>query len=304
MGEARTPGGGVRHRVAGPRDRDADGGRHRVLPRYAHSVAPAVVHGAVPGRAQRAPRRHAARARIPRHLRGQCTRVPHGVPSHRTHARGAVRRSPGIARLARAQRVRHARLRPPRGGGLPTMAARAVRRTRSAQRRVDDGLLVAALRRVGRDPASRLDPVRAQSRPADRFPALLVGRDAHGVRRAGPRDPAGGIPGAGDDELHAAHVEPPRAVVLGRAPGRRLGRSLPRLERTGRRGACRLRVGPDPRMGGRTVAAHGAEPHGRDHPGPHLYEADQPHDPQLARIHRARVSELVVLPMARVGRRI
>ena len=101
-------------------------------------------------------------------------------------------------------------------GGLPRLAARALRRPRRAQRRLGHGVLEPALHRLGPGAAAAPDPDVRQPDPAARLHAVPVGRaagllprGAGGAGRPLPRRP-------GDDELHDDdHVPPSRLPPVG-----------------------------------------------------------------------------------------
>ena len=117
----------------------------------------------------------------------------------------AVRGPPRAGRLARLQRAglpQHLRLLRRRGPRLPRLAARPLRHPRRAQPRLGHGLLVAALQRLGADPAAPAGRLPPEPHPAAGLQALLL-RRAQGLpaRRAGraARDHPGR---AGHHQLH------------------------------------------------------------------------------------------------------
>src|SRR5699024_5596842 len=110
------------------------------------------------------------------------------------------------------QRVRDARPRPCGRSRLPRLAAAPLRLSPGAEPAVVHRVLVPGLRRLGGDHAPAGHPVPPPPDPADRRPPLQRLRDAGGDDRAARRDPRRRLHRTGDHELHAAHLEPPRAV--------------------------------------------------------------------------------------------
>src|SRR5699024_7050887 len=226
-----------------------------------------------------------------------------GAPAHRPDARRALRRASRSARLAPAQRVRDARPRPCGRSRLPRLAAAPLRLSPGAEPAVVHRVLVPGLRRLGGDHAPAGHAVPAQPGPADRLPPLQLRRDAGGDDRAARRDPRRRLHRTGDHELHAAHLEPPRAVGVGGGAGRGLVGSLPRHHRPRRGGPRRLRLGPRPLLVRRALGAHGAERRGHRTGRSHRRQERAADAPPLPGVHRPRLPELPVLPVAGLARR-
>lgn len=142
--------------------------------------------------------------------------------------------------------------------GVPRLAARPLRRHRSAQPRLGHDVLEPALLRLRRRARAGAGPVAAQPRPDPRLPAVQLRRAARALPRRG-RDPARAQRGAGHDQLHGHRAHPqPRLLDVGGRDGsdrqRPLSRPPPR--RCTRRTLVRRRPHPRPRAG-RAVAADG-----------------------------------------------
>jgi hypothetical protein len=108
------------------------------------------------------------------------------------------------------------------------VAAAALRHARRPQRRLGNGLLVAALHRVGSDPAAAHRAHAPQPRPAARLRAVLVGRGARSPARRGRRARRGDARHPVHDELHGrAERSGHRLPLVGRGCRLRLQRPLP-----------------------------------------------------------------------------
>ncbi|CAA9318997.1 MAG: GH42, partial [uncultured Frankineae bacterium] len=260
LGAARAAGGDLGVRLAGPRRRGAarrgGGGR----PGHRHGVPAAVVLPRPPREPAGDRGRQAAVVGEPAGVLPQL----HGLPRRRRAAGGgdrrALRGAPGRAHVARQQRVRLPRLalllRHQRRR-LPHLAARAVRRPRCAERRVGDGLLEPALRRLGGGPAAARLTDLAQPHPAAGLVALQLGRAA-GAVPLGARRGAGAQRPADHHELHGLALQAPGLLRLGPGGRSRLQRPL-RHRRGPRAGGGARAVGrPHPRARpAGAVAAHG-----------------------------------------------
>ena len=220
--------------------------RHRRVPGDADRLATGLVHPAEPRRAAGDPGRRTPGARLPRHLLRQLGHLPRGV---RTPGEGAVRalRQPsGAEDVARPQRVRHVvlllQLRP----GVPGLAAAALPDARRRQRRVEHGLLVAALLALGRDRAAAGDAVSAEPGSGAGLPPLPVGlapAPLPGAEGGAHQRPAG------HHQLRPGRLGAGRPRPLGPRGGPRRDRPLPGA-RPRRGGAAGVRRRPGPGLGG------------------------------------------------------
>ena len=306
LGAAGARGGPLRPRLARRRHRDAARRRHRRRAGHPDRLPAALVHRGPPGRAARARRRHAAVARQPRHLLRLRARLPRGVPLDRRRPRPAVRRPPGAAGVARAQRVRHVLLVRPRRRRVPARGCRrgtgrSTRSTRPGGPRSGASTTSRGTRCCRPARPSTCTTRRRPSTSGASSPTRCSTRCAS--RRAEIR--AAGLVGPDHDELHAPHVEPPRAVELVRRARRAVGRPLPRHHRPRRGGARRLR-----RPTSRASWADGGpwllmeqSMSSISTDGPDRLQGPGARGAQLARLRRPRGAVVAVLPVARLRRR-
>ncbi len=149
------------------------GDRHRLPAALADHRAPRDPPGHRPGR-------DAVAGSAPA-LAPDLARLPRARPAPGPEAGHPLRRPPGARRLARQQRAglpQRLRLPRRRGPRLPGLAARAVRHDGRPQPRLGHGVLVAALRRLGGDPAAPAGRLAPEPDPAAGLQALLLGRAA------------------------------------------------------------------------------------------------------------------------------
>jgi hypothetical protein len=181
----RAIGGQLRLRVAGSdhgppsrrRDLSRSGDRHR--------LATALAVARAPGDAARARGRCAAVARRTPALLPEQPRISRRDTTPCRCAGHPLRGASGVGDVACRQRVRLPRagvllrcLRP----GVPGLADEAVRNAGGVEPRLGHRLLVAAVLLVGRDRTATANTYVAESQPATRLHALLLGRAARVLR--------------------------------------------------------------------------------------------------------------------------
>ena len=238
LGAARAGGGPVRPRLARRRPRPAARRRHRRRPGHRHRLPAPVAVAPLPRDAPPAGRRDRAVAGRAAGVVPQLAGLPGAGPRAGHGPGGAVPRPPGagdVARLQRARRPQQPLLLRRVGGGLPRLAARALRRPRRPERGVGHRVLEPAVRRVGARAAAAHRTHVPQPDPAAGLRPVQLGRAARLLRRrARPAAPAQpGHPGHHQLHGHAARARH-GLPALGSRAGRRLAGPLPGGARPGR----------------------------------------------------------------------